>query len=734
MITLKKITFTLLLISNFLILKAQESKRSVFVKKINTNITIDGKLDEDVWLNANSANSFWQQFPTDSIRSFNKSDVKILYNDTHLFIGADASSFGGDFIVNSLRRDFSARNNDNVTLVFDTFQDGQNAFLFGVSAFGVQREALVSDRGINISGFNLNWDVKWESKVTRYNDRFVVEIAIPFSSVKYPDNSKKWGFQAYRYDLQTNERTIWSRVPQNLIPINIGFFGELVFEEPLKKTKSPIYIIPYINSLTSKKPNENIQNSLSAGGDIKLAIGNGLNLDVTINPDFSNVEVDNIVTNLTRFEISLPEKRQFFIDNGDLFSQFGSSREASPFFSRRIGIARDADGNTIQNRILGGIRLSGKINKDWRLGILSVQNEEDFPNEIASYNNSMFAIQRKVFDQSQVGVFMINKESFKKYDFLKEGDKFNRVIGIDYNLASSNNKWIGKFYTHKSFQNDDNTGNISSQANLIYNTRIWRFSSDLVYIDEDFRSDLGFIPRRGVFKSRLSGLRNFYPKTGEINSHRISVYNLMYYQQSLDYKKTDQKFQLDYSLEFKDQSRLGISYNKQYIFLSNPFDPTRSNNAEPLPSQLGYNFGTMGLNYTSNYAQVFSYSAKLSYGTFFNGNRFSISGNSTYRIQPKVVLSLLWDYNKIDLPKPYASADLILISPKIDLTLTKKFFWSTLVQYSNQQNNLGINSRIQWRFAPLSDLYLVYNDSYNTGNMTPIFRSINLKITYWINL
>ncbi len=458
MITLKKITFTLLLILNFLGLKAQESKRSVFVKKIDTNITIDGMLDEDVWLNANSANSFWQQFPTDSIRSFNKSDVKILYNDTHLFIGADASSFGGDFIVNSLRRDFSARNNDNVTLVFDTFQDGQNAFLFGVSAFGVQREALVSDRGINISGFNLNWDVKWDSKVTRHNDRFVVEIAIPFSSVKYPDNSKKWSFQVYRYDLQTNERTIWSRVPQNLIPINIGFFGELVFEEPLKKSKSPIYIIPYINSLTPKKPNENIQNSLSAGGDIKLAIGNGLNLDVTINPDFSNVEVDNIVTNLTRFEISLPEKRQFFIDNGDLFSQFGSPREASPFFSRRIGIARDADGNTIQNRILGGIRLSGKINKDWRLGILSVQNEEDFPNEIASYNNSMIAIQRKVFGQSQVGFFMINKESFKKYDFLKEGDKFNRVIGIDYNLASSNNKWIGKFYTHKSFQNNDNTG------------------------------------------------------------------------------------------------------------------------------------------------------------------------------------------------------------------------------------------------------------------------------------
>ena len=94
---------------------------------------------------------------------------------------------------------------------------------------------------------------------------------------------------------------------------------------------------------------------------MKIAVGNGINLDVTLNPDFSNVEVDNLITNLTRFEISLPEKRQFFIDNGDLFRNFGGSREAVPFFSRRIGIARDAEGNTIQNNILAGVRLSGKL-------------------------------------------------------------------------------------------------------------------------------------------------------------------------------------------------------------------------------------------------------------------------------------------------------------------------------------------------------------------------------------
>jgi hypothetical protein len=124
----------------------------------------------------------------------------------------------------------------------------------------------------------------------------------------------------------------------------------------------------------------------------------------------------------------------------------------------------------------------------------------------------------------------------------------------------------------------------------------------------------------------------------------------------------------------------------------------------------------------------------MGYGAFFNGTKFSFKGNLNYRFQPKVALSLLWDYNKVNLPKPYAQSNLILVSPKVEVTLNKQLFWSTLVQYSNQTDNLGINSRIQWRFAPLSDLFLVYNDNYYSEAFIPTFRSINLKFTYWLNL
>ena len=467
---------------------------------------------------------------------------------------------------------------------------------------------------------------------------------------------------------------------------------------------------------------------------MKIPIGNGLNLDITLNPDFSNVEVDNIITNLTRFEISLPEKRQFFIDNRDLFESFGSRRDAIPFFSRRIGIAKDSTGTSSRNDILGGIRLSGKLNQNWRIGVLNIQNQEDIYKGIASNNNSMLAVQRKVFGQSQIGLFMVNRQTFKDYSFTKEENRYNRVVGMDYNLNSTNNKWIGKFFTHKSFQPNDTKGNLSSQANLIYNTRIWRFSSDWVYVDDDFTSDLGFIPRTGIFKSGTSASRNFYPNNKKINSHSFRLLNLMWFQKNLDYKKTDHFFSFEYELEFKKQSQLGIEFKKQFVYLSSPFDPSRSENGEPLPGQTGYDFGNWSISYQSPLANAFNFTSTFSYGTFFNGTRFSYQGTTQFRFQPKVILSLLWDYNKIILPNPYPTAKLLLISPKIQVTLNRNLFWSTLIQYSNQIDDFGINSRLQWRFAPLSDLYFVYNDSYAADQFSPVFRSINLKLTYWINL
>ena len=184
--------------------------------------------------------------------------------------------------------------------------------------------------------------------------------------------------------------------------------------------------------------------------------------------------------------MGLPERRQFFIENSDLFADFGDSRDANPFFSRRIGIARDKDDNTIENKIIAGVRLSGKLNNNLRLGILSMQTDEDVANEIPTVNNSVISIQQKVFSRSNLSFLFINKQTTKDYDFVAEEDKYNRVIGIDYTLASADNTWSGKYFFHKSFSPGVSTKDFSGGFRTEFNNKNLGIRLSGVYVADDF--------------------------------------------------------------------------------------------------------------------------------------------------------------------------------------------------------------------------------------------------------
>ena len=714
----------------------QTPKKSFTVKFVSDIPQIDGILDEAAWQTVDGPHNFQQYFPSDSLLAEQRTEMKMFYNGTTLFVGIKMYSIGNDWIVPSLERDYRASQGDNISLMFDTFNDGTNAFLFGINPYGVNREALISGGGEQVpNDFNSSWDVKWKGESKTFENYYTAELAIPLTSLKFREGETKWRFQSYRFDMQTNERSVWSNVPQNQSIFSLAFMGDMFFEKPLGKSRTPFAVIPYVNTIAEKDYiGDDSNTDLKIGGDAKVAIGNGMNLDVTINPDFSNVEVDDIITNLTRFEVSLPEKRQFFIDNSDLFSSFGGSRDANPFFSRRIGIATDSSGNTIENRILAGMRLSGKLNENWRLGVLSIQTDEDTDNEIASNNNTMLALQKKVFARSNIGMFFINRQSFKEYDFIEREDEYNRVLGIDYNLASKDSKWIGKFYAHKSFQPDDNEGNFSAGAFLGYNSLKYNVFSDWVYIDNDFRSDLGFIRRTDIVKSATSIQRVFWPKDSSINNHRFQLFPIVIWRPSLDYKKTDHTILGSWLAELKNQSEFGIEFSNEFVFLTDDFNPTNTEGSIPLPGNRGYHFNSIAIGYESNAAKTLAFQSSMLYGGFFEGKLFSFEGEATLRLQPKALLSLALNYDKITLPAPYSSADFWLVSPKIKITLSKSIFWSTLIQYSNQQDNLGFNSRLQWRFAPLSDLFIVYNDNYFVNTFEPKYRSINLKLTYWLNI
>ena len=225
--------------------------------------------------------------------------------------------------------------------------------------------------------------------------------------------------------------------------------------------------------------------------DIKLNLTSSLNLDITINPDFSQAEVDQQVTNLDRFELFFPERRQFFLENADLFGNFGYDN-IRPFFSRRIGL---------ENPIIGGIRLSGNVNEKWRVGLLDIQTQEDSEKGLPAENFGVFSLQRKVLDRSTIGMIFVNKQRINeiKKRILQSQD-YNRNIGLEYNYFSADNLWNGKLMYLKSFSPDIRDDNAIFASNITYNDNHFLGSLQAEYIGQNYNAEVGYVPRSNYYK------------------------------------------------------------------------------------------------------------------------------------------------------------------------------------------------------------------------------------------
>jgi len=431
----------------------------------------------------------------------------------------------------------------------------------------------------------------------------------------------------------------------------------------------------------------------------------------------------------------LPERRQFFIENSDLFADFGNNRDANPFFSRRIGIAYDLEENSIKNDIIGGIRLSGKLNNNLRLGVLNMQTAEDIKNEIPTNNNAVVAIQQKMFSRSNLSFVFVNRQATKEYTFLSNEDKFNRVFGVDYKLASADNSWIGKYYLHKSFSPNVNSKDLSAGATTEFNNKYFNIRIGGLYVGANFHSDLGYIKRTDVLKIDPDFQRIFIPKKGRIQKHSFTFSPIFLWKPDLNFENSDYAIISNWHAFFNNNSEFEISIFNRFTRLYEDFDPTGTDGAIPLPSNQNYYYTSLEAQYKSDMRGIFSYSLKPSIGKFFNGEKYSIEAQLRWRLQPFFFTSIQVNYDNIKLPNPYPSASIWLVGPRADFTFNKHLFWTTFIQYSTQQENFSVNTRLQWRFAPLSDLFVVYNDNYFANDIfAPRMRSFNLKLTYWLTI
>jgi hypothetical protein len=714
------------------------------IKKAEGSIKVDGILNEIDWERAQMTTNFHQYFPSDSIFANAQVEIRITYDDQNLYIGAKMYNLTPNqtYIVQSLRRDYVGRF-DGITIEIDPFLDNTNAFQFGINPYGVQREGLISSVGNRVSYLALSWDNKWIAEATQHEDYWIAEAAIPFKTLRFKPGASKWNLNFYRIDASTGEMMSWARIPRNFSIISLAFMKEMIWDEPLKKSGPNISLIPYVSPASTRDFESETQMSsnkvLEFGGDAKIGVSPSMNLDLTVNPDFSQVELDEQVTNLNRFELFFPERRQFFLENADLFDSFGHPFYSRPFFSRRIGIARDeSTGTNVQNRIYGGARLSGKLDNNWRIGLLNMQAAEDDAINLPGINYTVGAVQRKIFGRSNIGVIAVNKQTFEDYavnDSTPYQGK-NSLIGFDYNIASSNGKWNGKINYHHSFDEQTSSKNGSHTGWIGYQSRTWTWSWAHVYIGENHNAEMGFVPRPGMFRVNPDFGRNFFPKKGPFNSIQLQGEVEFFWNSGT---KTDHKYAININSSLVNTGRVFASFQQNYTWLfSDSFDPTRTD-GEELPIFTGYTYNSFNFNYTSNTRKLFNYSISGYLGEFFNGDRISISSSINYRFQPILALRLNVNYNRLRMPDPYNDADLWLIGPRVDLTLSKSVFFTNFVQYNSQIDNLNINSRFQWRFAPVSDLFIVYTDNYGTENyvdsgLRKKNRALIIKMTYWFNL
>jgi len=736
--SLIKVVFLLIVVSPFQELFAQ-AERNIVAIKTDESIIIDGDPSEAIWQTAMAAKDFYQYFPSDTSAAKGATEVYIAYDDKNIYILAKCfNDLPGKYQTSSLRRDYSGNAIDGISIVIDTYQDNTNAFLFGVNPFGVLREGLIFDGGQGRGSFSFSWDNKWQGNAKVYDDMWVAEMAIPLKTLRYKDNSKVWNMNFFRIDTKYNERSTWNHIPVNNQIFDLAFMGEVEFEEPLKKPGSNIAIIPFVavngfqNKLADPNNGEKAQDGgYGIGGDIKLAVSPALNLDLTINPDFSQVEVDRQITNLTRFELFFPERRQFFLENADLFANFGG-RSSRPFFSRRIGIARDTlTGQAISQPILFGARLSGKVSNNLRIGVMSMQTGQVEEANQPSLNYTVAVVQQKVFARSNISAIYVNKEDFSFSDTTGTAFEYNRLAGLEYNLASANSAWTGKAFYHYSIDPNNADSTFSYGSNLTYNKRSFSVSMSHQIIGNNFNAEVGFVPRRGFQRIRPTASLRFYPTSKFINRHgpRIEVEILL----DSEKVKTDHQLQLGYFINFQNQSFIFMGLNEDYTLLKNDFDPTRTG-GEPLPAGSSYTYRSVSSFFRSDQRKKLFLGGRGSAGQFFNGTRYSIGGNANYRFQPYANVGIDLQYNSVKLPAPYSSADLILVGPRVDVTFSKTVFLTGLFQYNNQIDNFNTNIRFQWRFKPVSDLYIVYTDNAFASDFTTKNRSLVFKLTYWLNM
>jgi hypothetical protein len=685
--------------------------------QIDETIRIDGKLSEKKWSNIDSITSFIMVEPNENQKPTYRTVVKTLAGSKDLVIGITCYDNTTDKIVSfSKARDTDLGKEDNIKIVLDTYQDGRNGYIFSVNPNAARYDALVSNNG---SLENANWDVIWEAKTYVGTSFWSVEIRIPVSSLTFKSGLHTWGFNVERRIQRLMEVDRWSG---NSRDYNIGQTIHAGLLTDLPDFNLGIGLTPKISVIgkAGRVAGETTDYSVKPSLDLIQKITPDITAQVTVNTDFAETEVDSRKTNLTRFALLYPEKRQFFLEGADIYDfGVGTNSDLIPFFSRQIGLY---EGQEVPVR--WGAKLNGKINKT-NFGMLVNQTGEINENNGRS-TMSAVRIKQNFLKESSIGMI----STF--------GDPANRqnswTSGVDMTFKTSSFKKDKNFLIGAwGLMNgrDSLTGDKGALGLRInYPNDLWDISLAYTRIGDAFNPSLGFVPRPGItnygmdlsYKPR-PGIKNIRQFFFEIHSLYITDLKNNWESYSI--------FTTPVKIRFESGDRIEFDIKTAGELLKQPFEISKD--VVILPGK--YQWLAYRAEAETASKRAINGTVTYWFGGFYGGilNQLILQGN--WRILPSLILEL--NYERSNGYMPTDDFTWNLFGGRVQLNFSSNLNLSSYLQYDDQTKSLGSYSRLRWTFTPRGDLFVVYKYNMKNNIVNPwIFESNQLimKFSYSFDL
>ena len=703
------------------------STKVVRVVRVDAAPVIDGRLDDAVWSQAEVITDFHQIRPGNGTEPSERTEVYVVYGDDALYIGARMFDSEPDRIAApTVRHGQGLGRDDRLVIILDPFNTQRGGYRFETNSNAVRHDALYD----NPDSFNSNWTVIWDSAATIFDKGWIAEVEIPFKTLPFDPGIDTWGVNFGRSIRRRGEEVAWVSRNRSYNPSiagrAVGFSG---LDQGRGLDVVPSLSVNQRRAFAPGSTDANLEPSL----DVFYRVTPSLNASMTINTDFSATDVDDRQVNLTRFNLFFPEKRDFFLNDADLF-EFGrisasgnaatsasSENNGRPFFSRRLGLS--PTGTPVDLKYGG--KLSGRVGR-WSVGALAVQQDGVNATDRA-HGAFVGRVAANVLEESSVGMIVTAGDPNSSRD--------NALVGLDFRYLNTRLPGGRVMQADAWFQQTQTEGLNGEAAAFglamrLPNNTGWRGGATLKALESNFAPALGFVSRAGVRDAMLDAGYTLFPRNRFLQTMFVGVDA-----QRVDYLDGGLQSEvfLGRLLELRNNTgeALNLHYSATREVVAEPFTIYRDDTRQIVVSPGGYSFGESVLNASTGGQRKLSGGATWRTGDFLSGSRTNLIGNVAWRPSNHFAFGLSHDWNDIDLPQGEFITRLTRLTTDVNFSST--LYWVSLIQYDNVSELIGINTRLNWIPKAGQEGLIVFNHSLQDRDRDDVFRSELLDISVKLN-